>query len=112
MELSKMKIKIISLVICTLFLTCIFPGLTTAENFVSSDTSVANSYFDLRGNRDLIKITDDDAVCDLDNDFVVFTYGASAIYDHLFIYNIKQGRQMIFFWEEIWSILKSMSTEL
>ncbi len=44
-----MKIKIISLLICTLFLTSIFAGLTTAKNLVSIDTSVANSNVDLRG---------------------------------------------------------------
>jgi hypothetical protein len=89
MELSTMKIKIISLLICTLFLTSIFPGLTTAKNLVSIDTGVADFNFDLR--RDLIKISDIYSICDLDNDFVVYTYGANAIYDHLFIYNIKTG---------------------
>ena len=81
-----MKIKIISLLICTLFLASIFPGLTTAKNLVSIDTSVANSNVDLRGNRDLIKITDDYETCDMDNDFVVY-----ANVSYLYIYEIKTG---------------------
>ena len=86
MELIKMKIKIISLLICALLLTCISAGLTTAKNLVSIDTNVANSNVDLRGDRDLIKITDEEAVCDLDNDFVVYA-GVSNLY----IYNITTG---------------------
>jgi hypothetical protein len=86
MELIKMKIKIISLLICTLFLTSIFPGLTTAKNLGCIDTSVANSNVDLRGDRDLIKITDENPNCDIDNYFVV--YPGSA---YLYIYNIKTG---------------------
>ena len=86
MELIKMKIKIISLLICTLFLTSIFPGLTTGKNLVSIDTSVANSNVDLSGDRDLIKITDENPDCDIDNYFVV--YAGSA---YLYIYNIKTG---------------------
>jgi len=86
MELIKMKIKIISLLICTLFVTSIFAGLTTAKNLVSIDTSVANSYVDLRCNRDLIKITDDYETCDMDNDFVVY-----ADVSYLYIYEIKTG---------------------
>jgi hypothetical protein len=86
MELIKMKRKIISLLICALFLTSISAGLTTAKNLVSIDTSVANSNVDLRGDRDLIKITDEEAVSDLDNDFVVYA-GVSNLY----IYTIKTG---------------------
>jgi len=86
MELIKMKIKIISLLICTLFLTSILPGLTTAKNLVSIDTSVTNSNVDLRGDRDLIKITDENPDCDIDNYFVVY---AGSTY--LYIYNIKTG---------------------
>ncbi len=81
-----MKRKIISLLICALFLTSISAGLTTAKNLVSIDTSVANSNVDLRGDRDLIKITDEEAVSDLDNDFVVYA-GVSNLY----IYTIKTG---------------------
>jgi len=86
MELIKMKIKIISLLICTLFLTSILPGLTTAKNLVSIDTSVTNSNVDLRGDRDLIKITDENPDCDIDNNYVVY---AGSTY--LYIYNIKTG---------------------
>jgi hypothetical protein len=80
MELIKMKkIKIISLLICTIFLTGIFPGLITAKNLVRIDTSV-------RGESDLIKITDEDANCDLYNNFVVY---ADSV--NLYIYNIETG---------------------
>jgi hypothetical protein len=85
MELIKMK-KIISLLICTLFLASIFSGLTTAKNLVRVDTSVANSHVDLRGDPDLIKITDENPNCDIDNYFVV--YPGSA---YLYIYDIKTG---------------------
>jgi hypothetical protein len=85
MELINMKIKIISLLICTLFLTCIFSGLTTAKNLVRIDTGIVNSNVGLRG--DLIKITDEYPVCDLDNDFVVYA-GVSSLY----IYNLKTGQ--------------------
>jgi len=81
-----MKIKIISLLICTLFLASIFPGLTTATNLVSIDTSVVNSNVDLSGDRDLIKIIDEDHTCDMDNDFVVY-----ADVSNLYIYNITTG---------------------
>ena len=81
-----MKIKIISLFICALFLTSISAGLTTAKNLVSIDTSVANSNVDLRGDRDLIKITNETTNCDIDNYFVVYPDTA-----YLYIYNIKTG---------------------
>jgi len=81
-----MKIKIISLLICTLFLVSFFIGLTTAKNIVSINMSVTDSNVDLRGNRDLIKIIDEDVTCDLDNDFVV--YENTTI---LYIYDIKTG---------------------
>ena len=84
-----MKIKIISLLICTLFLASIFPGLTSAKNPASIDTSNVTSNIDLTADRDLIKITDIDSICDLDTDYVVYTYGTSGFYDHLYIYNIE-----------------------
>jgi hypothetical protein len=86
MELIKMKLKIISLLICALFLTSIIPGLTTAKNLVSIDKSVANSNVDLSGDRDLIKITDENPACDIDHYFVVYADSA-----YLYIYNIKTG---------------------
>jgi len=86
MELIKMKIKIISLLICALFLTSIFAGLTTAKNLVSIETRAATANVDLRGDSDLIKITDEEAASDLDNDFVVYA-GVSNLY----IYTIKTG---------------------
>jgi hypothetical protein len=86
MELIKMKIKIISLLICALFLTSIFTGLTTAKNLVSIETSISTANVDLRSDSDLIKITDEEAASDLDNDFVVYA-GVSNLY----IYTIKTG---------------------
>ena len=73
------KIKIISLLICTIFLTSIFPGLTTAKNLISIDTS-------LKSESDLIKITDDDPVSDIDNSYVVYADSVT-----LYIYNIETG---------------------
>ena len=90
-----MKIKIISLLICTLFLTSVFPVLTTAKNLVSIDTSVADYNVELKG--DLIKISEIDSMCDLDNDFVVYTYGSDMMYDHLYIYNITTGETVDLF---------------
>ncbi len=81
-----MKIKIISLLICTLFLTSIFPGLTTAKNLVSINASVTNSNGGLRGDSDLIKITDENPDCDIENNFVVY---ADSV--NLYIYNIETG---------------------
>jgi hypothetical protein len=87
MELIKMKIKIISLLICTLFLMTIFPGITTATNTVRNDTSVTHSTMNFRDEPALIKITDKDAVCDLGNDYVVYAEGST-----LYLYNIKTGK--------------------
>ena len=81
-----MKIKIISLVICTLFLMSVFPSVTTAKNSVNIDTNVAYYDGDVRGDPALIKITDEVAVCDLDDDLFVYA-GVSNLY----IYNIKTG---------------------
>ncbi|KYK34535.1 MAG: hypothetical protein AYK22_05250 [Thermoplasmatales archaeon SG8-52-3] len=78
--------KIISLLICILFLASIFIGLTTAKNLVSIEVRVNDSNVDLKGDRDLIKIIDDDVTCDLYNDFVV--YENITI---LNIYDIKTG---------------------
>jgi len=89
MELS--KIKIISLLICTLFLTSIFPGITTAKNLVSIDTSVINSNVNLRGNLDLIKITDENPDCDIDNYFVVYAGVSSLfIYKENFLRTVRE----------------------
>lgn len=73
------KIKIISLMIFTIFLTSIFLGMTTAKNLVRFDISG-------RGELDLIKITDDNPVSDLDNSYVVY---ADSV--NLYIYNIETG---------------------
>jgi hypothetical protein len=83
MELIKMKIKIISLLICILVLTSIFPGLTTAKNLVNIHTSFVNSNVNLKDDPNLIKITDENPDSDIDNSFVVY---ASSTY--LYIYNI------------------------
>jgi hypothetical protein len=69
-----------------LFLTSIISGVTTAKNPVRSNASVVNSNVGPRHDPALIKITGMDAVCDLDNDFVV--YGEDST---LYIYNIKTG---------------------
>ena len=79
-----MKIKIISLLICTFFLISIFQGLTTAKNLISIDRSVANSNVGLKGDPELIKITDENPDCDIDNDFLVY-----ADTTYLYIYNIN-----------------------
>jgi hypothetical protein len=82
MDPMNMKTKITSLLICTVFLMSIFPGITTAKNLES--TSVAPSTVGLRG--DLLKITDDVAVADLDSNYVVY-----ADVSTLHLYNIKTG---------------------
>ncbi len=86
MELITMKIKIISLLICTLFFTSIFSGVTTAKNLGSIDTCAAHADVDLTGNRDLIKITDENPDCDIDNFFVVYADSAN-----LYLYHLKTG---------------------
>jgi len=87
--MKSIKLKIIGLLICSLFLTSMFSVNITAKNHISIETRTIDSNVDLKG--DLIKITDKDSICDLDKDFVVYTYGASMIYDHLYIYNITTG---------------------
>ncbi len=81
-----MKIKLISLLICTLVFTSIFSGVTTAKNLGSIDTCVAHADVDLTGNRDLIKITDENPDCDIDNFFVVYADSAN-----LYLYHLKTG---------------------
>ena len=86
MELIKVKRKIISLVLCILFLTSIFAGLTTAKNLGANKSSIKTSFAVVRDDPDLIKIADGDPVCDLGNDFVVYADGS-----YLYLYNIKTG---------------------
>lgn len=81
-----MEKKIIILLICTLFVTSIFPVLITAKNHVSIEMSVTNSTGDQSSDPNFIKITDMFPTCDLDNDFVVYGDGPN-----LFLYNIKTG---------------------
>ncbi len=76
--------------ICTLFLASIFPGLTSAKNPASNDLSNVTSNIDLAGNRDLIKITDNDSTCDMDNYFVVYAW-PYEVSNYLYIYNISTG---------------------
>ena len=83
-----MKIKIISLMICILFLTCIFPGLTTAKNLINIDTSVANSNVDLRDG--LIKIFNESLPCDMNNDFVIWAW-PYLVSNYLYFYDIQTG---------------------
>jgi hypothetical protein len=88
MELIKMKIKILSLLICTLVLTSILPGLTTAKNLESTDTSSTNQGVDLRD--DLIKIFDEPLACDMNNEFVVWAWPYLNS-DYLYFYNLQTG---------------------
>jgi hypothetical protein len=88
MELKKMKIKIVRLLICTLFLTSIFPGLTTAKNIVNIDTSVTDSNVDLRD--DLIKIFDEPLPCDMNIYFVVWAW-PYMYSNYLYFYDIQTG---------------------
>jgi hypothetical protein len=78
-----MKVKTLSLLICTLFLAGIIPASTCAQNPISS---VANSYDSLTNDPNLIKIADAFESCDIDDDYVVFANGSL-----LQIYNIKTG---------------------
>ncbi len=80
-----MKIKIISLLICTLFLTSILLGTAAAKNLVRVD---ANSTVDLRG--DLIKIFDEPLACDMNNDFVVWAWPYMNS-NYLYLYNLQTG---------------------
>jgi len=52
------------------------------------DMSVANFNVDLRGDPDLIKITDINSCCDIDDCFVVYT-GDEPVNKYLYIYNTK-----------------------
>jgi len=81
-----MKTKGISLLICALFLTSIFPAVTTAKNLGNGDTSIAPTPLCLSDNRDLIKITDEHPDCDIDDTYVVYADSAN-----LYIYDIKTG---------------------
>lgn len=74
--------------ICTIFLTSIFPVLVTAKNLISINTSVVDSNVDLRG--DLIKITDKYPVCDIDKYYVIYPEDAITS-TYLYIYNINTG---------------------
>jgi len=83
-----MKIKIISLLICVLFLSSIFAGLTTATNLVSINTNVTDYNVKLKG--DLIKITEDYPPCDIGKDYVVYSENAIPS-TYLYIYNLTTG---------------------
>lgn len=82
----KTKLKTLSLLIGALLLVSIFQGVTTAKNHGNTDMRVANNTADVRGNRDLIKISNAEEVSDLDNDFVVYASAST-----LKIYTITTG---------------------
>ncbi|PNX52295.1 MAG: hypothetical protein BV458_10310 [Thermoplasmata archaeon M9B2D] len=81
-----MKTKVISLLICMLFLTSVFAGLTTAKNLAGITTNVTNIPVDLSANSELIKITTEHPACDIDGHFVVY---ANDSYPYLHIYDIE-----------------------
>ena len=81
-----MKIKLLSLLACVLFLTSIFAAGTTAKNLGNIYACGVNSTADLRNDQELIKITDEHPDCDIDTDYVVYGDGT-----HLYIYNITTG---------------------
>ena len=81
-----MKIKLLSLLACVLFLTSIFAAGTTAKNLGNIYTCGVNSTADLRNDQELIKITDEHPDCDIDTDYIVYGDGT-----HLYIYNITTG---------------------
>ena len=81
-----MKIKLLSLLACVLFLTSIFAAGTTAKNLGNIYACGVNSTADLRNDQELIKITDEHPDCDIDTDYIVYGDGT-----HLYIYNITTG---------------------
>jgi hypothetical protein len=81
-----MKIKLLSLLACVLFLSSIFAAGTTAKNLGNIYACGVNSTADLRNDQELIKITDEHPDCDIDTDYVVYGDGT-----HLYIYNITTG---------------------
>jgi hypothetical protein len=81
-----MKIKLLSLLACVLFLTSIFAAGTIAKNLGNIYACGVNSIADLRNDQELIKITDEHPDCDIDTDYVVYGDGT-----HLYIYNITTG---------------------
>lgn len=81
-----MKIKLLSLLICTLFLASMFPGVTTAKNLMSNDACVAHSTTMMSTNRELIKITEETPDCDIDDDVIVYASSTS-----LYLYDIQTG---------------------
>jgi hypothetical protein len=80
------RIKIMSLLIFTLFLLSMLPGVTTATKTIHYDTGAAHSSMVGKNDPPLIKITDKDAVCDIGNEYVV--YGDVST---LYLYNINTG---------------------
>lgn len=81
-----MKQKLLSLLICTLFLTSLFAGVTTAKNLMRNDTGVAYAPAAVSTNRELIKITQQISDCDIDDDMIVYASSTS-----LYIYDIQTG---------------------
>lgn len=86
MEQIRTKIKIMSLLICTLFLLSMFPGATTATKTIHNETGAVPSHMVLKNEPPLIKITDEDAVCDLGDEYAVY-----ADVSTLYLYDLKTG---------------------
>jgi hypothetical protein len=84
MKLKQMKIKTISLLTSTLILLSIVPAISTAKNLTTLDANITPPLDTQRG--ELIKITDEYPVCDLDAGFVVYADDSS-----LYLYDIKAG---------------------
>lgn len=82
MKRKHMKIKTISLLTCTLLLSSIIPAISLAKDLTTLDENITTPPIQQRG--ELIKITDEYPVCDLDADLVVY-----ADASHLYLYDIK-----------------------
>lgn len=82
-----MKMKKICLLICILVITCMPLGITTARNPQSIDTNITNVQGDLGGASDLIKITDKNRDCDMDDYYVVYADSAT-----LYVYTIQTAQ--------------------
>ena len=82
MKQKHMKITTISLLTCILILSSIIPAVTTAKDLTTFDSNNITPPVTQRG--ELIKITDEYPVCDLDADLVVY-----ADTSNLYLYDIK-----------------------
>jgi hypothetical protein len=83
--MNRIKIQIISLLLCAVFCTSIVSGLTTTTH-LKNTRSVIPSHPETSGTRELIKITNETPTCDLDADLVVYGEGG-----YLSLYHIQTG---------------------